>query len=375
MRCVVFLLLAVFLVAGRSSPAPAQDLTKKLKLVEFPAWLTKNSGPEKAKGVIYFIRGWGGVTTGGGSLDEFRLVPYFVKALADNGWDVIGAKFPNTPTKRHSADFVPAGVTFVEARVKELKSQGYKRVVLAGHSWGAWVSMAAAKDGSGVDAVMAMAPNSYGPKIVPGGHKNPRFAMNVSEFGALTRSMKVPTILMLFAGDEFEDGDRGKIAKEQFAKNKIALLTVDKPQAFTGHFAGWLPIFDYAYGPCIQSFLDAPKAQDCALAPLSNTDVRSIFRIGQVAGADDKLITSAAPLLGKKFVAYPIGAYMRHYDYVAADKRHTMVSITVFDEAVDFHDKQQCARKTCSKLVRWSDRDILEFDPDKGSLRAWWFEQ
>ena len=199
--------------------------------------------------------------------------------------------------------------------------------------------------------------------------------MNVSEFTPLARAMKAPAIVMLFEGDEFEAGERGKIAKEQLAKNNLASLIIDKPEAFKGHFAGWLPIFDFAYGPCIQAFLDNPKAETCQLAPLSNSDVRSIVRIAQVAGADGKAIATAAPLVGRKFVAYPLGAYMRHYDYVSATKRHTMVSITEFDEGVESRDGIQCSRKICSKLVRWSDHDILEFDPEKGDLRAWWFEQ
>jgi hypothetical protein len=72
------------LVAIQPRAALARDVAvSDLKLVEFSPWLTVRKGPEKAKGVIYFIRGWGGVTTGGASLDEFQLVPYFIKTLAD----------------------------------------------------------------------------------------------------------------------------------------------------------------------------------------------------------------------------------------------------------------------------------------------------
>ena len=210
-RCLTIIAAIMLLFASRSDAAFTQEAVKNLKLVEFTPWLTTRKGPEKAKGVVYFIRGWGGVTTGGASLDEFQLVPYFVKTLADNGWDVIGAKFPNTPTKRHSADFVPAAVQFVDHRAKELKGEGYKRVVLVGHSWGAWVALAAAKAGTDVDAVMAMAPNSYGPKIVFGNRHNPRYELNVKSFVPLTHAIKVPTILMLFDKDEFE-GDRATVA-------------------------------------------------------------------------------------------------------------------------------------------------------------------
>lgn len=183
---------------------------------------------------------------------------------------------------------------------------------------------------------------------------------------------------MTFAGDEFEGEGRGKIAEQQLTKNKLPWLVIDKDQAFKGHFAGWLPIFDYAYGPCISHFLENPGAETCKLAPLSNSDVRSVVAIAQVADADKKIIETAAPLVGKKYVAYPLEAFMRHYEYVSPSQRHTMVSITTFDETVESHNGIQCAhrtRETCSKLVRWSDHTVLEFDPAKGDLRAWWFEQ
>lgn len=175
----IALLMAMALAVALPGAPRAQDaMLQNLKLVEFTPWLTTKKGPQQSKGVIYFIRGWGGAVNGGGSIDEFQLIPYFIKTLADNGWDVIGAKFPNTPTKIRSAEYVPAAVRYVDQRVKELKKEGYKKVIVGGHSWGGWVAMAAAKAGSGVDAVLAMAPDAYGPKIVFGGMTNPRFPLN-----------------------------------------------------------------------------------------------------------------------------------------------------------------------------------------------------
>ena len=56
MRAVAFLAETLLGFAlGFSFPATAQPL----RLVEYSPWLTTNVGPEKSKGVIYYIRGWG----------------------------------------------------------------------------------------------------------------------------------------------------------------------------------------------------------------------------------------------------------------------------------------------------------------------------
>src|SRR5690349_20137451 len=78
------------------------------KLVERGPWLTMQIGPENAKGVIYYIRGWGFPTgngpMGGVLLDSFQLLPYFIKTLSEQGWDVIAAKYPNRPIAKRSSE-------------------------------------------------------------------------------------------------------------------------------------------------------------------------------------------------------------------------------------------------------------------------------
>ena len=298
-------LIALAMTVGEAlaEPRAGQDL----RLVEFTPWLTTKKGPNSAKGVIYFIRGWGESAHAGGSLDQFQLAPFFLNTFSENGWDVVGAKYPNTPTNLFPAQLVSPAARFVNRRVKELRTQGYKRVILVGHSWGAWVSMVSAQTKADVDAVVAMAPAVYGPKETSAGRPNSFFSKNASEFAKVVSAVRTPTVLALFAEDRFEPDGRGNSAEKQLSKNKVAHLIVNRDPAFKGHLAGWLPIFDFAYGNCIRSFIEHPGPTECNLPPLSNSDVRSIVSAKQVIDIDDKNVASAQPLVGKKFAIYPLG--------------------------------------------------------------------
>ena len=113
----------------------------------------------------------------------------------------------------------------------------------------------------------------------------------------------------------------------------------------------------------------------CTPPRLVNTDFRSITSLTDVAGANAQRITSAAPLVGRKFVAYTLqDVDNKHFDYVARDERVTMLTRSETRERVTFRGGLQCVGQVCSVLVRWSDHEILEFNSESGAIRAWWIE-
>ena len=167
-------------VQARIAAAKKRDLEKitqsapsslggEVQVHEFLPWLVKsNRGPGEAKGIIYFVRGWGRPRRGGKLSDDFQLAPYFIKGLADDGWDVLLAKFPNRPTSLAGFEVAAPAARFVQRRTAELKKQGYRRVIVGGHSWGAWVTLLAEQSGSlNADALLLVSPNTHGPKILP----------------------------------------------------------------------------------------------------------------------------------------------------------------------------------------------------------------
>ena len=64
----------------------------------------------------------------------------------------------------------------------------------------------------------------------------------------------------------------------------------------------------------------------------------------------------------------------KYYRYVAPGRRMTMAGSDETPEDVTFKDGLHCASDTCTRLVRWSDGHLLEFDPKTGNLDAWWVE-
>ena len=90
--------------------------SKPLTFVEFTPWLIQAPrGPAAAKGVVYFVGGF----EAGGMLDGFRITPYFLKRLNDEGWDVIGAKAPRNEHVRFGAEIASGGAASIVRRVKE----------------------------------------------------------------------------------------------------------------------------------------------------------------------------------------------------------------------------------------------------------------
>lgn len=362
-------------MAHAAVSAPIKSATP-MALLEGTPWLAQPSkGPAAAKGIIYFV---GGYSLGGRSRDDFRLSPYLLKSLSDDGWDIILAKLP------HNVDgpgfqFVGGGARTIERRAAELRAQGYKRVIVGGHSWGAWAAMMAARDGLAVDALLLSAPNAFGERISPiTGGPNPDFQLSMTEFEPLIGKITVPTVLILPA-DKVWDPDpaaRGRIAEKHFAAANIAHLVVANAPGFSGHYAGWLPFFDFAYGKCIATFLQKLASAPCLMPLLSNNDFRSILWLRQVANAETKRLTAADKLVGKKYAVYTLGDVdNKRIEYLSPTKRMVMESSSQDTETVAFKDGLECAKNACSVLIMWSERNVLEFDAKTGALRAWWIEE
>ena len=357
---------------GSKLTEAARHAGENLKLVEFTPWLTHNRGPQTAKGVIYFLRGW----SGGSGFDDNFVAPYFFKRLSEQGWDVIGAKFPYRPAGRLvSASLSLLGPTeqFVRRRLGELKAQGYRRIVLAGHSWGAWVALVAAP-GSPADALLLSSPALYGDKLL-NGEPNPDVSRNVTEFPALVDKVTVPIALLMFAGDTFAAQDRGPAAVETFKAKGTPALVIARPVGFNGHFSGWLPIFDYEYGQCLADFLDQMKSEPCRPPILTSTDFSAVFSLRQLPKGEVRKVQSVDALVGRKFVVYGVDGGTALIDYVSSSKRRVESIDQVAEEPVSAEDGLVCAAKQCSTLVSWSSHELLEFAGDVGALKAWWIER
>ena len=155
-------------------------------------------------------------------------------------------------------------------------------------------------------------------------------------------------------------------------------MILAKPPGFFGHFAAWLPVFDFAYGKCIADFIERPTSGTCTIPSISNDDFRSIVDLGQLPEHRRKFVKSVEPLVGRSFVAYTLTPRAtRHYQYTSVVQRGHMASSGTTYEVVSFRQGLHCAAGAVmsSKILQWREAELLEFDAGSGKLIGWWVEQ
>jgi hypothetical protein len=369
-------------INGKMWSLPPGDPPQDLELLEFAPWLVGNRGPSEAKGVILFLLSF----NLDGSLDRYRLTPYFLKTLNEHGWDILEAKVPERFTGRSwGARLSEAEAPLVKGSVKALKDRGYRRVIAGGFGAGAWTAILAAQNGDlAADALLLDSPFGYGPSQWPDGVANPRFLRNLTELAPLVKNISLPTVFMKFAGDVWDYGQTpGELFKQSLGQRSTPNLVINHPPGFDGYFGAWMPIFDYAYGQCIEDFLERLASAPCALPPLSDRDFRSIVSLRQVADPQQNGATSVGRLLGKKFDVYPVDIAATHPYQDTENRRYEFVGPTQLLQtnhnnelrrSISFRDGLLCVGGSCHVLLDWSDGYLLEFEPETGNLLAWWIE-
>ena len=146
--------------------------------------------------------------------------------------------------------------------VRKAREMGYRRVVLAGQSAGAWVSLAALARGAPVDGVISIAAAHHGE--VSKMRKDTTRARSdwQNVIGALKPGPRV--VLVNFADDAYDVGGRMDDARSAFAKNGVNAVIIDNPEGFKGHGAAGDMAFARKFSGCIESFIDkGTKQQPC----------------------------------------------------------------------------------------------------------------
>jgi hypothetical protein len=353
---------------GCSATQPARFETN---LLETTPALIQNRGPTKASGVFYFVRGFNNYER---TDDRFRAVPYFLRSFSEAGWDVLIAKYPHDSPYGGRATVHPLVASLLRGRVTELKRAGYRRVILGGWSWGAWATMNA--DGGGgleAEGLFLLVPASHGRRPTPD-NPNSSFAEASSDFAGLTKSLSKPLAAVFFRDDPYDPGGRARLIEEHVQKRGLPHVVIDNPSGFSGHGAGWLPVFDYVFGKCLLTFFNTLESQRCKLSALSDGDFRSITHRRQIVDFDARRILTSEELVGRSYAVYfSGGASEVHYK-----STHT-VSIQFATDRVEsryeFGNNQYCRATQCRTLVRWDDHRLIAFDPDTGVATSWWVEE
>lgn len=354
--------------ADGSASATQSDNAGALALTEFTALNIQNAGPEKAKGVIYFIDG---LDPQARAADNFKpTFPYLHTLNAQFGWDVINAKYPNS--KSDVGHSIPPSVEFVVTRIKALRAQGYKKVIIAGQSWGGWVSINVARTNNAskeLDGLLIVAPAAYGARIWDG-KDNPYYMQNFTEYVRDVKAVRTPTIAVFFAGDEFDPGERGEVTDALFFRARTPLLLINRPAGFIGHGAAWLPPFADIFAACIDDFLRAPQTKECKnVDPTPHLEDNPAITEAQVLKNEEFTPVRQVELTGRQFILTSPDISVRILKF-GRNSIEVATADGMLDTDIQSNDNEACLADECYRLYRASKDKYIGFRED-GSFAGW----
>jgi pimeloyl-ACP methyl ester carboxylesterase len=213
--------------AAQTALVPAQDGTSLL-------------GGERAQGAVIWSHGRSLQTE-----CSLAPTPEYIDVFRAAGWDTFRLNRPRiTDTQQAS------GAALADA-AEALKHRGYRRVVLAGQSFGAFISLIAAGRSDAVDVVIGTAPAAYGSaQSNPGG-----FARNATGLYDLLGAVRHARVaLFFFEDDVFDPGGRGPMVDQILAAHGLTHVVVDRPAGLLTHWAAAGTGFATQYASCLVRF-------------------------------------------------------------------------------------------------------------------------
>jgi pimeloyl-ACP methyl ester carboxylesterase len=194
---------------------------------------------------------WNHGRTQGGEDWSASIMPFYTNKLKDLGCDMYRlnrlSAFDNPPALSANA---------LANVANKLHGAGYEKVILAGQSWGALISVIAAGISRNVYAVIATAPAAFGPRT---NNPNDGWPQNSSVLYSYLWATNPQTRMFLFfpKDDAFDPLDgRGKNVQDILAQRNIASVVVNYPPNFPGgHNIAVSQNFADRFGICIQDFV------------------------------------------------------------------------------------------------------------------------
>ena len=202
-------------------------------------------GPAAAAGVIVWSHG-----KQGSDVDaRGEQPPPVLRAFNDAGFDVV--RFDRAP----GVDVVQRARSWLQDELPLLRQMGYRTVVAGGQSRGGWTSLQMLDTPGLVDAVIALSPAAHG----AGGDSN--LLAQDDDLRAIVANAapgRSRVVVAQFAGDPFAADEDGRAALlRRLQPREAAVMLIDRPPGFTGHFGGVGQRFSNEFGSCLLRFVTA----------------------------------------------------------------------------------------------------------------------
>ncbi len=183
-----------------------------------------------------------------------------MRVLRDAGWDVL--RFD----RLRDGDTLAGSAQLLVDHVAALKRRGYRRIVLAGQSFGAFLALMTADASDDVDAVVATAPAAFGSFD----EFYDSWRLNATRlFPLLERVRRARVMLFFFHDDDFDPGGRGERSRAILATRAVGFAVIDQPAYLVGHWAASTGLFLRRFGGCIRDFAEADRLKgELACAPV-----------------------------------------------------------------------------------------------------------
>jgi hypothetical protein len=264
-------------------------------------------GPERALGIVIWNHGISGTSP------QYQVPPALVmRLLQAKGWDVIKINRNNLGETSAEASLRRA----VDRTLEEVKAQrqrGYRRIVLAGQSFGGYITLEAAEAEKDVFGVVAIAPGV----VLRGGGS---FGLDGAVTDRLLQRIGAGRVAIVFpaADSTFGNVERGPSAVKILRSRVGPWLLLDETSGITGHGGATGGQFSLRYGTCLMKFLSPDElpsgrfscpesnpweaAQEVLGWPSSVTPVSE----SSIPGAVTALTGTWYGLLGESIVAFAL---------------------------------------------------------------------
>ena len=205
--------------------------------------LYPHAGPTVARGALVWVPGTYGKDDPGPPPP-----PDLVGRLAGGGLDIYQFN------RKRQEDPLDGGAVVLARGLSGLRASGYRRVLVAGHSRGAWIALTALAQPGLADAIVAVSVGAHGTRP----ERQAQARADWQTLWAAARPGPTRVVLVQLGEDPYDADPRWRLDIAQAATNRqrLPFLSLFLPPEPLGHVGVYEPAFDEQLGAQIAAFSD-----------------------------------------------------------------------------------------------------------------------